>query len=138
MALLIPRGGQRPKFKFRPEQFEQGASLTLPAPYGGINLRSDITALQPNEARSLENWLPGAGQVDLRPGFGDHGTGVGSAEVKTLAPFVGYTASRLVAGGGGKLWNATTAGAAVELASGFSDDRWQTELYSDRLFFVNG
>lgn len=137
MALLISRG-QKPQFKFRPTQFEQGASITLPAPYGGINLRSDITALAKNEARSLENWLPGAGQVDLRPGFGDHGTGIGSAEVKTLVPFVGYTASRLIGAGGGKIYNATTAGAGTELATGFTQDRWQTTLYQDRLFFVNG
>jgi hypothetical protein len=138
MGLLVTRGRQRPQFKWRPTQFEQGASVTLPAPYGGINLRSDITAMAPNEARSLENWLPGAGQCDLRPGFTDWGTGVGSAEVKTLVPFVGYTASRLLAAGGGKIFNVTSAGAGVELATGFTDDRWQTALYSDRLFFVNG
>lgn len=137
MALLISRG-ERPKFKFRPTQFEQGDSQTLPAPYGGINLRSDITALQPNEARALDNWMPGSGQCELRAGFGDHGTGVGSAEVPTLAPFVGFTASRLIAAGGGKIFNATAAGAATELATGFTSDRWQTALYSDRLFFVNG
>jgi hypothetical protein len=43
MALLISRG-QKPQFKFRPSQFEQGASVTLPAPYGVINLRSDVRA----------------------------------------------------------------------------------------------
>lgn len=137
MGLLLSRS-QKPQFKWRPTQFEQGASKTLPSPYGGINLRSDITALAPNEARSLENWLPGSGQCELRPGFGDHGTGVGSAEVETLATFVGYTASKLISAGGGKIYNSTAAGAGVELASGFTEDRWQTALYSDRLFFVNG
>jgi hypothetical protein len=107
MGLLVSRGRKRPQFKWRPTQFEQGASVTLPAPYGGINLRSDITALAPYEARSLENWLPGAGQCDLRPGFGHHASGVGSAEVKTLVPFHGYTASKLIATGGGNIYDVT-------------------------------
>ena len=137
MALLISRG-KKPQFKFRPQQFEQGASITLPAPYGGINLRSDITALAKNEARNLENWLPSAGQCELRPGFDGHATGIGSAEVKTLVPFVGYSSSKLIAAGGGKIYDATSAGAGTELASGFTEDRWQTALYANRLFFVNG
>lgn len=137
MALLLSRG-QTPSFKWRPTQFEQGASFTLPAPYGGLNLRDDITALQPNEARVLENWFPGSGQVELRPGFAAHANSLGSGEVKTLATFSGYTASRLIACANGKQYNATTAGAATEIATGLSQDRWQTALYSNRLFFVNG
>lgn len=138
MTSLIPRGKPRPDFKWRPTQFEQGKSLSLPAPYGGINLRSDITALQPNEARVLENFFPGSGQVTLRPGRTSHATGMGSGEVKTLVAFVGYSASKLLAGANGKIFDCTSAGAATQKATGFAEDRWQTALYSDRLFFVNG
>lgn len=126
------------QFARRPTQFEQGKSLTMPAPYAGLNLRSDITALQPNEARVLENWLPGSGQLSLRPGFTNHGTDLGSGEVKTLAAFVGYASSKLIACANEKFYDVTTAGAATQLATGFSEDRWQTALYSNRLFFVNG
>lgn len=137
MALLISRT-QRPQFKFRPQTFEQGASKTFPAPYGGLNLRDDISALEPNEARVLENWLPTTGQLSIRPGFDEHATGLGTGEVPTLAAFVGYSASNLIAAANGNIYDATSAGAGSSLASGFSQNRWQTALYSNRLFFVNG
>lgn len=139
MGLLMLRGGRTaPQLKYRPTQFEQGKSLTLPAPYGGLNLRDDITALKPNEARILENWLPTSGQLSIRSGFDEHASSLGSGEVKTLASFVGYTASQLLAGANGKIYRVTAAGAGTELATGFTNDRWQTQLYSNRLFFVNG
>ncbi len=137
MALLL-RNNRMPQIKYRPTQFQQGKSITLPAPYGGLNLRDDITALKPNEARVLENWFPSSGHLSLREGFDDHGTGLGSGEVKTLASFVGYSASKLLAGANGKIYNVTVAGAGTQLATGFTSDRWQAALYSDRLFFVNG
>lgn len=139
MGMLMRRGGAAPpQLQWRPQQFEQGKSLTLPAPYGGLNLRDDITALKLNEARILENWLPTSGQLHIRSGFSSHATGLGSGEVKTLASFVGYTASALLAGANGKIFDVTTAGAATEKATGFANDRWQTALYANRLFFVNG
>lgn len=136
MPLLISRG-ERPTFRFRPTQFEQGASRTLPAPYAGLNLRDDITALQPNEAVVLENWRARAGAVVLRPGYDAHATG-GTGEVATLVPFVGLTAQRMIAGAGGALLNVTLAGSATTLATGFAANRWQTALYNNRLQLVNG
>lgn len=137
MALLL-RSGKMPQVKLRPTQFEQGKSITVPAPYGGLNLRDDIGALKPNEARVLENWFPGSGELELRPGYDDHGTGLGSGEAKTLASFVGYSASQLLAGANEKIYRVTAAGSGTQLATGFTNDRWQTALYSNRLFFVNG
>jgi hypothetical protein len=135
---LLLRNGKMPQIKHRPTQFEQGKSVTLPAPYGGLNLRDDITALKPNEARVLENWFPGSGELTLRDGFEEHGTGMGSGEVKTLAGFVGLTTSKLVACANGKIFDTTSAGAASELATGLTEDRWQHELYNNRLIMVNG
>jgi len=106
MALLI-RNSKMPEFKHRPHQFEQGRSITLPAPYGGINLRSDITALAQNEARVLENWDTTAGQLVMRQGFEQFAEGMGSGEVKTLAAFVGYSATALLAAANGKIYDAT-------------------------------
>ena len=137
MALLTSRG-KRPEFKWRPTTFEQGKSFTVPAPFGGLNLRDDITALKQNEARILENWLPTTGQLSIRPGYSAWATGMGTGEVKTLAAYFGYSASKMLAGANGKIYDATSSGAASQLATGFSVDRWQTALYSDRLFFVNG
>ena len=137
MALLLSRG-RRPSLKWRPTQFEQGASKTMPAPYGGINLRTDITALKPNEARALENWIAESGYLSMRSGTTEHGTGLGGGEVKTLAAFSGLTAQKLVAGAGGKLFDVTTAGSGSQIATGFTQNRWQTALYNNRLILVNG
>lgn len=137
MALLI-RNGRLPQIKHRPTNFIQGQSFSLPSPYGGLNLREDITALKPNEARVLENFFPSSGVTSLRYGFDQHGTGLGSGEVKTLAGFLGASSSKLIAGANGKLFDVTTAGAGTELSTGYTSDRWQTECYNGRLFLVNG
>lgn len=129
---------QRPAVQWKPTQFEQGQSVTLPAPYGGLNLRGDVTALGPNEARVLDNWVAGAGQLSLRPGFETFGTDLGSGEVKTLAGYFGLSSSKQIAGANGKLWNVTTGGTATQLATSFTEDRWVTECYNNRLILVNG
>lgn len=137
MALLLSRG-EKPSFKWRPQQWEQGASTTLPAPYGGLNLRSDITAMQPNEARVLENWIADSGYLYMRKGTEEHATGLSGSSVKTVVSFVGLTTSKLLGAGSGAIYNATSAGAATSLATGFTSDWWQTALYNNRLQFVNG
>ena len=106
MGLLLSR---RPKAKFawRPEKFEAGTSITLPAPFGGLNLRDDITALKPNEARILNNWFPTEGLLSVRPGNQFHAGGMGTGEVKTLAAFVGYSASALLAAADGRIFLVT-------------------------------
>lgn len=106
MALLLSRR-PTPKFKWRPDTFQQGASFTLPAPYGGLNLRDDITALKPNEARVLENWLPSTGQLKFRDGHDFHAGGMGLGEVKTLASFVGFSAMKLIAAADGRFFDVT-------------------------------
>ena len=137
MALLISRR-KRQEFRYRPQQFKQGNSRTLPAPYGGLNLRDDITAMQPNEARVLENWMTRAGTLSLRDGYESHATGAGSGQVTTLASFIGLSTSKLIAGTNGKIYDVTSAGTATELATGFGENTWQTALYNNRLLMVNG
>lgn len=106
MTLLRSR---RPKNQLQQTQFNQGQSKTLPAPTGGLNLRDDISNLKPNEARILENWLPTTGLVEFRPGKTFHAGGMSTGEVKTLAAYVGYSASKMLAGAGGAIWDVTSA-----------------------------
>lgn len=137
MALLL-RNGRMPQIKYRPTQFNQGVSKTLPAPYAGINLRDDLTTLKPNEARVLENWISISGNLGLRDGYDEYVTGVGAGEVQTLAAFIGLTTSKMVAASGGAIYDVTTAGTASSLATGLTVNRWQTALYNNRLLMVNG
>lgn len=133
---FLTRKAMKPGFGL--VQFQQGPSFSVPAPYGGLNLRSDITALLPNEARVLENFFPSIGTVSIRPGFANFGTGMGSGEIKTLAAYVGPSSSKLIAGANGKIFDSTSAGAASQLGSGFSQDRWQTQCFSGKLLMCNG
>lgn len=129
MALLLSRR-KAPQVKWRPTQFEQGKSFTLPAPYGGLNLRDDITALKPNEARVLENWLPGTGQLKFRDGNAFHAAGMGAGEIKTLAAFVGFSASKLLAGADGRIFDVTdgTTGYTVSGVTSSANDTY-TKVY---------
>lgn len=121
-----------------PRNLYLGGTQSMPAPYGGLNLRDDITALKPNEARFLNNWLPDGGVCRIRPGSEDHGTGVGSGEVQTLATYYGKSSEKLIACGGGAIYDATSAGAASSKASGFTANRWSHDSYKNQLFLVNG
>jgi hypothetical protein len=137
MALLL-RNGAMPQFKLRPTQFEQGRTFTIPAPYGGLNLRDDITALKPNEARVLENWLPSTGFLALRSGAAAHASSLGSGEVMTLAAFDYASSSKLIAGANGKLYDVSSFGIGTQIGIGFSENRWQTAVANNRVFLVNG
>lgn len=137
MALLLTKG-KLPQIVYRPTQFQQGQSFAVPSPYGGLNLREDITALQPNEARVLENFAPSSGVTGLRDGFSGFGTGLGSGEVKTLATLNGQSTTKLTAGANGKLFDVSSSGSGVQIGTGFNEDRWQHECYSGHVFYVNG
>lgn len=106
MTLLRSR---HPKSELQKTQFNQGKSKTLPAPTGGLNLRDDISNLKPNEARILENWLPTTGLVQMRPGKTHHAGGLGIGEVKTLAAYVGYSSSKMLAACNGAIYDVTNA-----------------------------
>lgn len=116
----------------------KGASITLPSPYGGLNLREQISGLKPNEARELQNWFPDSNRLVVRPGFEGHATGLGVASVPTLAVWDGLGDSDLLAGANGNIYDVTTAGSAVSVGSGFSNNNWQTANFNAQTFFVNG
>jgi hypothetical protein len=137
MSLLLTKG-KLPQIKYRPTQFQQGGSVSIPSPYGGLNFREDITALQPNEARVLENFFPSSGTTQLRPGYELFGTSLGSGETKTLSAYVGPSSTKLIAGGNGKLFDVTSSGSGTQIKTGLTEDRWQTQCYNGHLFLANG
>lgn len=127
-------------FRDVPTRFDEGNSLPFPPPYGGINLRDDVSSLQPNQARILENWLPDGGSLKIRPGFTSHGTGVGSGDIPTLAVHQSVSSDQFFAAGGGDIYEVNSAGVGVELTTNlnaFTSDRWATANYGNRLLWVN-
>jgi len=112
--------------------------VSVPAPVGGWNARDALDAMAPEDAVRLDNWFPGQGSVALRRGFVAHATGIGAGDVATLAEFHAGTTRRLLAAGGGGLYAATAPGAAMLLAGGFLEDRWQWANFNGALALVNG
>lgn len=100
-------------------------SSSTPAPTMGWVTNKNIGQMEPNEALVLTNYFPQANTVDLINGYTEHATGAGSAEVGTLLAWNGPSNSKMLAAGGGELWDVTSVGAATSLSSGYANDRWQ-------------
>ena len=112
--------------------------ITRPAPIGGWNARDSLALMKKEDAVRLDNFFPGESQVDLRRGFTQHATGVGSGAVETIAEYNSTTSRKLIVAGGGKIYDATSAGAATSKATGFSVNRWQWVNMNALLGMVNG
>jgi hypothetical protein len=113
--------------------------IPIPSPYGGINTREGIGSLQPHEARSLINWEPSGNSCKPRPGHDFYSEDGASEEpVETLASFNGLAGEALIGVNGGSIWDFSNSVAVELLAAGFTDSRFQTECYNNRLFGVNG
>lgn len=113
-------------------------SKSLPAPVGGWNTRDALDSMPSTDAVTLDNWFPTIGKVSIRKGYDAHATGVGSGNVDTVVGYEAADNNKLIACGGGEIWDATSSGAATSLGSGFTANNWQTANFNGRLFFVNG
>lgn len=114
-------------------------SVSLPPPVGGWNARDPLESMQPQDAIRLINVFPDTRAVKLRKGYESHATGMGSAAIETLAEHITAAGTKtLVAATGGKIYDATSAGAATQKGTGFSEDQWQTQMFRHTMIFVNG
>lgn len=113
-------------------------AFAVPAPIGGWNARDPLDAMEPSDAIDLVNWFPQAGAVYGRGGSVTKLTIAGGNPVDTLAAYTSATASKLLAGCGGKLYDITNLSSATQLATGFASNVWQTAHFNNKLIFVNG
>lgn len=115
---------------------------SVPAPVGGWNARDSIDNMKPEEAVELVNWFPAQGEVAIRKGHASHATGLGGS-VEAGGEFNAGSTRKMFACANGNIWDATSAGAASSLASGFGSNRWQWAQFDDsaggaRVGLVNG
>lgn len=110
---------------------------SLPAPIAGWNARDGLDAMQPVDAVMMENHFPSTDAVVLRSGFTEHAYSL-FATVETLASYHDGANVKMLAAANGNIWNVTSAGAAVSLASGFSANRWQYVNFNGSMGLVNG
>ncbi|MGI9489348.1 MAG: hypothetical protein ACR2RF_26360 [Geminicoccaceae bacterium] len=112
---------------------------SIPAPVAGWNKRDPLFNMDPRFATILDNYFPQTNFVELRKGHTSHATGVGSSAVETVFSYRSGSTKKLLASGGGGIYDATASGAVgAPLASGFGSNRWQTTNFNSRGILVNG
>jgi hypothetical protein len=122
----------------KPTRQATAKPISLPSPYGGWNTLDALDKMPEEDATTLDNWNPGVNKVDIRKGWQGFATGVGSGQVQTLAEYHAGITRRLLAAGGGAIYNATDGGAAASLGSGFTSNKWQWINFNAFMLLVNG
>ena len=120
------------------QRASQANVFPLPSPEGGLNARDALDQMPITDAVELTNWFPDFGRITTRRGFTEHAVGVGSSTVETLADYQAGLVRKLLAAGDGSIYDVTTAGTGVSLASGFTSNRWQTAILNGDQGWVNG
>lgn len=130
---------------FRPKPVNRQQKTTpipFPSPVGGWNARDAISAMPPEDAIVLDNFFPGLGSCKTRGGASAYATGLGGS-VKMLAEFNAGSLRKFIAAANNTIWNISSAGAGVSLATGFTSDVWDWAQFDDagggpRMGLVNG
>lgn len=115
---------------------------SLPAPIGGWNARDALPSMAPQDAITLDNFIPDTGGVRLREGYAEYADGpVGAVEsLMTYSPPSGV--EEMFAAAGTDIFDVTDPGTAASVLSGLNSDRWQHSMFATTggnfLFAVNG
>lgn len=112
--------------------------VSSPAPVGGLNTRDSLSAMPASDAIVMDNFIPGFGEVALRRGYQIHADGIGSGNVESVMVYESGADNKLLAAGGGGIFDATTSGSAISLVSGLTSNRWEHAVMSGRMALLNG
>jgi hypothetical protein len=111
-------------FKPARRRTQTAIAASLPAMTGGWNARDPFTTMKSEYAVLLDNFFPGTGSVDMRRGSALHASGVGTGPVETLMEYSSGATRKLLAAATGGIYDATTAGIATEIATGYVSSQW--------------
>jgi hypothetical protein len=101
-------------------------SAAIPVAVKGLNLRSGISALKPNEALRLDNWFPKGGYCQIRGGYTSHVTGLG-ASIGSLVEWAGPASRKMFGATATAIYDVSSAGAVGAAAvSSLNSAYWQT------------
>lgn len=118
------------------------SSTSTPAPIKGWNAKDSLADMDPEWAITLENMFPNLTDVELRGGSLTTSTGNGSGAVETLVEYAGAITHKLISAAGTSIYDASASGAATEIATGKTNARWQTTMFTTAggsfLYMVNG
>jgi hypothetical protein len=113
-------------------------SVPAPAPVGGWNARDSLDSIPSTDAIELVNLFPESGCVSGRGGSVTVCTLPGGQPVDTLTAFTPEGTSSFIAASNGKFYNVTTFSAPVQIGTGFANNQWQHEHFTNKIIFVNG
>ena len=104
--------------------------VTIPAPIGGWNARDAISAMEPTDAITLDNFFPDSGGVRLRMGYTEHVSALG-AVIESLMTWSGPAANPvLLAARPTSIVDVTAAGSGVSSQTGLTNGRWQHVMFA--------
>ena len=111
------------------------AKITIvPAPKRGWNARDPLSAMKPDHAVVLENFIPGTSGVDLRTGHEEHADGI-AARVATLMVYSAPSGgNELFAASGEFIYSATAAATvnpAVYELNGLGSAIWSYTMFGN-------
>lgn len=97
---------------------------SLPAAVGGWNARDPWAAMDPRDAIVMDNWFPGASDIEVRGGYASHATGM-TGQIQTLMTYTNATTAALFAAVGTEFYAVTSAGAVGAAAvTGLTNAQW--------------
>lgn len=96
--------------------------MTIPPPVLGWNTKQPISQMEPLYSPEIVNFFPDGGTVDLRNGYRQYATGVGSADVRDLYEFIDTVGSRylIATGNDAKAYEITSGGAGTSISGAAS------------------
>lgn len=118
--------------KFRkPKRGRRSIPKTISAPVGGLNGRDALNDMDDKDAFQLDNWFPSNTSVDTRGGSQDYATGIDAA-VESIEVYTGASGSKMLAFGGGGIYDVTAGGAVgAALADGKTSNRITSAMFSN-------
>ena len=115
---------------------------TVLAPVGGWDAANPLAAMPEDRAVQLDNMMPRPSYLEIRGGSQVWASAIGSSDVETLMSWNGPASSKMIAAGGGGLYDATLQSDATELVTGLTSNRWQHTNFRTSagsfLYIVNG
>lgn len=101
-------------------------SRFLPPPIKGMSTKRSLAEMGPEYAVRLTNGFPATNEIELRPGFTVHATGLG-ASVESLIDYTPRTGTGVLFGAASSnVYNVTGSGAVgAAVVSGMTNARWQ-------------
>lgn len=108
---------------------QRSLTVTINAPVKGWNARDSLTAMDPDDAWTLENFIPDTSSVHTRRGFSLFATGVGT-RCDTLMEYSSPSGNKLfAASSGGKIMECVSTSTATNTATAtFSNGQFQKAM----------